>query len=213
MRQQRLTTIQKSCVIVATLTVFACSSSNNPNNSTPTSVAPTSSEGGLAGVFNPNATRDVFACEAPYYLELRGSYVGRVSQTIANSSNSCTWEATLQVRGGYADPIDTAQCVMSAGYRYQVVEGPESCNDGAVDAPLIDPLVSTANRTDWENPNWPLDLPMDLVASIADGSVMPFTTADGDARRVLWRFDGRGDAIAVDNESADGVLTGTLVKR
>jgi len=198
-----------------TLSITACSSDSGtavlddqPN------LPPPSSEGGPVGVYNADAVLDVYACEAPYYLELRGIYQGEVSYIPpAGSAIECVWDASLQVRGGYDDPADTSRCNITASYTYQLTEGAEPCVDGSLEGELSDPLAASANRVDWDQPEWPLDLPMRLEPGMPDNAIIPVGTISADTRELRWRFDGLGDTVIVDGTAADGTVTGTLVKR
>jgi len=190
------------------------SSDSNPDvlNGPNTNIGPTSSEGGPVGVFNPNATRDVYACEAPYYLELRGSYSGAVTYT-GDNDDVCTWEASLQVRGNYESEDNTRECLVTASYGYRLTEGSDICADGMVDGTLQDPLLKTPNLINLEKPEWPFQLPMQLNSSIADGTILPLSTIDGDTRTMVWQFGGIGNTSVVDNDTTDGLVTGSLFKR
>jgi len=204
--------------IAFSLTFAACSSDSSPaptNDDPNINIGPMSSEGGQLGVFNPNATRDVFACEAPYYVQLRGTYFGNVTHTDSNNA-TCEWRVNLKVRGGYADvddPDSTAQCVISANYQYELVSGSTSCVDGNLTAPMLDPLVNPVDLNTWEIPPWPQNVNMQLAPSIDDGTILPLSTIAGDARNMVWQFDGLGDVIAVDDNAVDGTVNGILVKR
>jgi len=219
MNQTRTFVTAVSLLSFFSIGLTACSSSNNtdPLND-PANLPPMSSEGGVQGVYNANASLDVFACEAPYYLELRGLYIGDVSYIPAGAEAvACVWEASLQVRGSYDDPSDTRQCALAATYRYQLKTGESPCVDGSLDAPLSDPLAASPNQVDWEKPEWPVDLPMqiapDPTAGTSDESILPAGAIDAANRQVRWRFDGLGDTVIVDGTAGDGIVTGTLVKR
>lgn len=197
---------------VGVLSACSSDSSSDPLHD-PANLPPIGNEGEPIGVFNPDATTDVFACESRYYTELRGSYVGEVSQTLpSNPENSCTWSATLQVRGANSSQGDTSTCTVSATYSYTLTDGGASCVDGSLEANLIDPFASSSSRLDWENPVWPIDLPMMLEPSVADDAIVPAGTIAGDAREVMWRFDGFGEAFLIDNNETDGIAAGTLLK-
>lgn len=200
---------------ICTVALSACSSSDSNNNAIDTvEMPPQSDEGGQQGVFNPQASLDVFACEAQYYRELRGSYYGQVSYTAPNDNEpTCTWDASLQVRGNYDDPSDTRVCEVSSIYSYTLIDGIDQCADGSLTAPMDDPLAASPNRLDWESPEWPEDLPMLINSGIDDNAVIPASTIAASARQVNWRFDGLDEALLLDNNDADGTVTGTLVKR
>jgi len=164
-------------------------------------------------VFNPDATVDVFACESRYYTELRGSYLGELTYTSATDpTDTCTWEASLQVRGADAGQGDTSVCNVSATYSYTLLDGGDTCVDGSLDADLDDPLAASTNRLIWDNPDWPYDLAMILEPSVADGAVIPAGTIAADSRDVTWTFDGFNQAFILDNNEADGTVSGSLLK-
>ncbi len=201
------------CICTVALTACSSSSSNN-SSSNSAELPPQSGEGGQQGVFNPQASLDVFACEAQYYRELRGSYFGQVSYTAPNDNQAtCTWEASLQVRGNYQDPADTRVCEITSIYSYTLTDGGDQCVDGSLTAPMDDPLAASPNRLDWESPEWPEDLPMLINPGIDDNAVIPAGTIAASARRVNWRFDGLDEALLLDDNDADGIVEGTLVKR
>ena len=177
---------------------------------------PIGSEGGQVGVFNPTATFDVFACEAPYYLELRGLYTGTVSFTPTGVDvETCTWDTTLQVRGSFENPADTQVCDLDMTYTYTLISGDDSCADGSLDSPLIDPLADPIDRAIWENPPYPQDLPTQLSTSplTASDTVIPLSTLAADNSEIVWRFDGLGDVVIIDTTEFDGIVSGALFKR
>lgn len=217
-------------VALLTFTATGCSSSDPSPDSGPASASdpvvlptalpptlpPTSSEGGQIGVFNPTASLDVFACEAPYYLELRGLYVGTVSFTPSGAdAQTCSWDATLQVRGSFEDPANTQVCDIDSTYSYTLTVGDDSCADGSLESPLIDPLADPIDRLIWENPPYPLDLPTQLEPTTltASDTIIPLGTLAVSSPEVVWRFDGLGDVILIDTTNFDGTVSGTLLKR
>jgi len=202
-------------VVIISVSATACSSGSNADivdENPNVNIGPTSSEGGQIGVFNPNATRDVFACEASYYLELRGNYLGKVTHVSTNNS-ICEWEVNLQIRGEYDDPTNTAECLISASYKYELSSGNVNCADGSLSAPLLDPLSNPISFSVWDMPEWPQNVSMQLAPSTDDGTIIPLTTLAGDARTLIWHFDGEGDVLPLDTNTADGELSGMLVKR
>lgn len=188
------------------------------NTATP---PPSSLEGGEIGVFNPNATRDVFACEAPYYIGLRGLYLGTISYTAPNDTvESCTWDTALQVRGSYEDENDTSSCLVTATYTYTLIDGASNCVDGAVDGVMDDPLAASSNRVDWSDPQWPLDLAMRIDIEPAPASIenpneiiFPVVSQSAIGLETQWSFDGLDETMLTDTDNSDGTVMGTLVDR
>ena len=211
---------------LVTFTVIGCSSSGSDDvtdsssavlpTTEPPELPPTSTEGGQVGVFNPSATLDVFACEAPYYIELRGLYTGVVAFTPAGEdAETCTWDASLQVRGSFENPADTSVCDIDSTYSYTLVSGDDACADGSLDSSLIDPLANPIDLTIWENPPYPLDLPTDLPTSTqtASDTIIPLGTLAADSPEVVWRFNGLDVVELVDTTDFDGTVSGFLLKR
>ncbi len=209
------TTVLPYLTLFAAISLTACSSdSNNDPLNDPADLPPVNTEGQPIGVFNPDAATDVFACEARYYTELRGLYLGELTYTSpTDSADTCVWDASLQVRGADAGEGSTSVCNITATYSYTLLSGSDACVDGSLDSALDDPLAASTNRLDWENPSWPYDLPMLLEAGLADNAIIPAGTIAADAREVLWTFDGFDAVFLIDNNDADGTVTGTLVKR
>jgi len=177
---------------------------------------PVSAEGGQMGVFDPSAEFDVFACEAPYYLELRGLFTGTVTFVPAsgNAAETCTWEASLQIRGSFEDFNDTRVCDIDATYEYTLTSGNDSCADGSLDSPLIDPLANPVDRAIWENPPYPIDLPTQLEPNTSlNSSVIPLSNLSADNPEAVWRFDGFGSVNLIDATDSDGTSSGSLFKR
>ena len=200
--------------LLSVVSITACSSdSNNDPLNDPADLPPLGEEGEPIGVFNPDATTDVFACEARYYTDLRGSYVGEVTYTSpTDSSDTCTWDATLQVRGADAGEGNTNSCSVSATYSYTLTEGSELSADGSLTGNLEDPLNDISNQALWESPEWPYVLPMELEPGIADDTIIPTGTIAADTRELGFTFDGFDAAFLNDNNDTDGTVSGTLLK-
>jgi len=197
---------------VASLTACSSDSDNEPLNDS-AELPPVGEEGEPLGVFNPDATTDIFACEARYYTDLRGSYVGLVTYTSAiDPAETCTWDASLQVRGAPAGEGNTSACIVSATYSYTLTEGDELCADGSLTGDMDDPLADISNQSLWENPEWPYDLSMALENSIADDTIIPIGTIAADARELTFTFDGFDQTFLIDNNDSDGTVEGTFVK-
>ena len=222
---QKTTFTKSNAVLLSlvTLTLVGCGGSGSSGDPTavvpatePPELPPPSDEGGQLGVFNPSATLDVFACEAPYYLELRGLYTGTVSFTPAGSEAlTCTWDASLQVRGSFEDPADTSVCDIDATYSYTLVSGDSSCADGSLESPLIDPLANPVDRSVWENPPYPVDLPTDLepITPTLNNPIIPLSNLFAENPEVVWQFNGLDTAVIIDTIEVDGTVDGFLIKR
>ncbi len=209
----------KPCVIALLFcTLSACGSDSSSGDegliAATTELPPSSTEGGAIGEFNATATRDVYACEAPYYLGVRGHYLGTIGYTApGDSTETCTWDATLRVRGSYASEDDTSSCLIDATYTYTLISGTSPCADGAVDGSLKDPLAASSNRLEWADPQWPIELTLNASVELSeDDTIFPVSGQSSNSLDVQWRFDGLGEAILIDDDTTNGSLAGILVE-
>lgn len=210
--------VNATILSLVTIGVVGCGGSDSDSTVLPAfDLPPPSDEGGQLGVFNPDATFDVFACEAPYYLELRNTFEGTIGFTPSGgTTDTCTWDVELQVRGSFIDPADTSVCTIDSTYEYTLVSGDSQlCTNGSVDSLMIDPLANPVDRDVWVNTPYPIDLPTDIDANtfILDGTIVPFSSLLLANPEVVWQFSGFDTVSIVDTTEADGTVSGTLITR